>query len=84
MVKRLFVFSQVNLKQRDGSGFPTMVAADGSPDTPIDVVFGDIVKMACDNGARQHNNNNNNNNNNMAAECRKLRLGTANGDYIVS
>ena len=81
MVKHFFSL-QVNLKQRDGSGFPTIVAADGSPDIGIDAVFADVVKAACDDGSRR--NSNNNNNNNIEAACRKMRFGLANGDYIVS
>ena len=61
-----------------------MVAADGSPDVGIDVVFADIVRTACEDGARVgSSSNNNNNNNDEAAECRKMKVAMGNGGYVV-
>jgi hypothetical protein len=42
----------------------------------MDVVFGDVIKAACDDGSRRGRSN-------LEATCRKLRIGTAEG-YVVS
>ena len=53
MIARSF---QVTLKKRDGAGFPSIVAVEGSDDTRLDDIFGDIVKTACRAGDSSNNN----------------------------